>query len=64
MFTGIIREVGTVERLERRNGVVRLAVQAPKTAALVVPLESVAVNGVCLSAVDVRGQTLTFELIP
>lgn len=63
MFTGIIRELGTVERLERRNGLVRLRVYAPKTAATVARLESVAINGVCLSAVDVRGQTLMFELI-
>ena len=63
MFTGIVRELGTVVRMERRNGLLRLGLSAPQTAARVQRLESVAVNGVCLSVVDVRGHTLTFELI-
>lgn len=64
MFTGIIREVGTVLRRERRGGLIRLAVGAPATAARIEPLESVAVNGVCLSVVQVRHGTLFFEVIP
>ena len=64
MFTGIIRELGTVTRNERRNGVVRLTVQAPKTAAKIAPLESIAVNGVCLSAVRVERGAMAFEVIP
>lgn len=63
MFTGIIRELGTVVRMERRNGLLRLGLSAPQTATGVQRLESVAVNGVCLSVVDVRQHTLTFELI-
>ena len=64
MFTGIIQELGTVARVERRKGLVRLAVQAPKTAARVGPMESVSVSGTCLTVVDVRDGTLAFEMIP
>lgn len=64
MFTGIIREIGTVVRRERRGGVIRLSVGAPATAARVEPLESVSVNGVCLSVVQVRQGSLIFEVIP
>jgi len=64
MFTGIIRETGTILRVERANGVARLTVHAPKTASRVGRLESVAVHGVCLSVVDVRRQAMLFEVIP
>jgi riboflavin synthase alpha subunit len=64
MFTGIIRELGTVAHIRRANGLVRLGIAAPKAAARVGPLESVAIDGVCLSVVHVEGALLTFELIP
>ena len=64
MFTGIIQEFGVVERVERRDGVVRLVVRAPKTAARVGPMESVSVSGACLTVTDVRNGTLAFEMIP
>lgn len=64
MFTGIIREVGTVERLARAGGVAQLAVRAPRTTAAVDLLESVAINGVCLSVVGRRQGCLVFEVIP
>lgn len=64
MFTGIVRELGIVSRIERRAGLVRLSIQAPKTASLVQPMESVAVSGVCLSVVWMRGETVQFEVIP
>ncbi len=63
MFTGIIQEVGTLGRMERSGGLVRLTVHAPKTASRVRPLESVAVDGVCLTVVRVREAALTFEVI-
>jgi riboflavin synthase len=71
MFTGIVQELGTVYSLERarRSGkraddVDRLHVFAPKTAAGLVPGESVAINGACLSVVSVRQGAMTFEIIP
>ena len=64
MFTGIIQEVGTIARVERSKGLVRLTIYAPKTASRVGPVESVAVNGVCLSVIGVRDGAISFELIP
>jgi riboflavin synthase len=63
MFTGIIQELGTVARVERSKGLLRLSVHAPKVASKVGPLESVAVSGVCLSVINVRQGTMTFEVI-
>lgn len=63
MFTGIIQERGTVARVERAKGLIRLSIHAPKTASNVGRLESVAVSGVCLSVVNLRYGTMTFEVI-
>ncbi len=52
MFTGIITEIGTVTRLQP-GGVARLRVEAPLTAAGLDVGGSVAVNGACLTAVEV-----------
>lgn len=64
MFTGIIRELGTIVARERANGIHRLRVHAPALCRGVGVGESVAVNGVCLSAVQIRQGTMTFEIIP
>ena len=64
MFTGIIRELGTVVARERARGVHRLRIHAPALSRGLGVGESVAVNGVCLSAVQIRQGTVTFEVIP
>jgi riboflavin synthase len=63
MFTGIIQELGTVARVERAKGVVRLSLHAPRAASQLRRLESVAVNGVCLSVVSARQGTIVCEMI-
>jgi len=57
MFTGLIHELGTVERFESTSGGARLHVELPLTTDLVAG-ESVAINGVCLTALN--GSTSTF----
>lgn len=49
MFTGLIREVGSVERIDRGSDGARLAIAA-ELAAELEPGDSVAVSGVCLTA--------------
>jgi riboflavin synthase len=52
MFTGIIQSVGTVRRLEPRGGDMRLGIATGKLPMAGVALgDSIAVNGVCLTAV-------------
>jgi riboflavin synthase len=71
MFTGIIREVGTVESVERTDGGARIRVRAGVAAELRGG-DSVSVNGVCLTAVsagdggfeaDVMNQTLSLTTL-
>ncbi|MGQ9831631.1 MAG: riboflavin synthase [Thermochromatium sp.] len=52
MFTGIIRAVGLIQRLEPSGGDLRLSVDAGKLSLdTVAPGDSIAVNGVCLTVV-------------
>ena len=62
MFTGIVRERGRVEAVERAEGM-RLRVRAPATAAAAGVGDSVAVNGVCLTATEVVGALLAFDAV-
>ena len=53
MFTGIIEQTGTLISLADRGGVRRLTVEAPGMAARLREGDSLAVSGVCLTALDV-----------
>jgi len=64
MFTGIVQELGVVTAVTRGRQADRLRIRAPKTSEGLALGESVAVNGVCLSAVHVRRDALEFETIP
>jgi riboflavin synthase len=56
MFTGIIQAVGILTHLEARGGDVRLRIRTGKLDLADVRLgDSIAVNGVCLTAVDLPG---------
>ncbi len=52
MFTGIIEQTGTLVRVEPRGGVHRITVEAPGIADRLREGDSLAVSGVCLTALD------------
>jgi riboflavin synthase len=53
MFTGIIEDVGTISRLDKRGDDARISIQVGKLDMSDVALgDSIAVNGVCLTAVE------------
>ena len=64
MFTGIVREVGRVEAVEERGDSVRLTVRAPETAVATKVGDSIALAGVCLTAVEVADSTMAFDAVP
>jgi riboflavin synthase len=64
VFTGIVRELGNVESVDRSSEAVRLRVRAPATAAEAGVGDSVSVNGVCLTAVEVSDGELAFDAVP
>jgi riboflavin synthase len=64
MFTGIIEEVGTVRAVERRGDVLRVRIAAGALIADMPRGGSIAVNGCCLTAVEVGGGEFASELTP
>jgi riboflavin synthase len=63
MFSGIVARVGTIERVERGPGGLRLTVRAAFAPAPE-PGQSVAVNGVCLTVDRVDGDRIEFVAVP
>jgi riboflavin synthase len=64
MFTGIVEELGTVESLEARGAGARLKVRCAIVGADLTEGASIAVNGVCLTAVDLRPGAFSADLAP
>src|SRR5262245_53637687 len=64
MFTGIVRELGTVVAATGGDAGRRLEIEAPRTAPLVELGGSVSVNGVCLTAESVDDSVLAFHAVP
>ena len=60
MFTGIVRELGTVDAFDGS----RLVVAAPETAASAAVGDSVALVGVCLTVVANEDGRLAFDAVP
>ncbi|EFK53893.1 riboflavin synthase [Corynebacterium genitalium ATCC 33030] len=63
MFTGLVEEVGSVEKLERLDEAVRLTVRGPKVTADAQPGDSIAVDGVCLTVVEAAGDVFTADVM-
>ena len=63
MFTGIIEELGTVKAIVRKGSITSLSVQAGKCGEDAKIGDSLAVNGVCLTAVKIDKDVLIFELL-
>jgi len=64
MFTGLIREVGDVVSIEGGAAGVRLVISAPETAAAAALGDSVSIDGVCLTVVDVGDGRFAFDAVP
>ncbi len=62
MFTGIIEEVGRIARLEDAGGTRRLTVAASEVTRELKKGDSVAVSGVCLTAVEISAQSFRADL--
>ena len=64
MFTGIIEELGAVESIAGRTAGGRLKVRCQTVLADMTEGASIAVNGVCLTAVDLRTDSFSADLAP
>jgi riboflavin synthase len=64
MFTGIIEELGAVESLVARTAGARLKVRCSTVMEGMKEGASIAVNGVCLTAVDLRPDGFFADMAP
>ncbi|MDJ0792405.1 MAG: riboflavin synthase [Acidimicrobiia bacterium] len=64
MFTGIVTELGSVHTVDRSADVVRIRIDAPGTVDGLTLGDSVAVNGVCLTVVDMGDGAFSVEAVP
>ena len=62
MFTGLIQAVGTIAAREEREGTMRLTVQSAVLAPQLAVGDSIAVSGVCLTAIEPGGELFFAEL--
>jgi len=64
MFTGIVEEVGKVTRIEQRGENRRITIAAERTPKELGTGNSVAVSGVCLTALDIKPGSFCADLAP
>lgn len=64
MFTGIIEEVGTVRAFDHHASGARLVISSERVLVDLPVGGSIAVNGVCLTAIDLTGTSFAADLSP
>jgi riboflavin synthase len=64
MFTGIVEEVGRVTGIEQQGENRRITVAAANAPRELKPGDSVAVSGVCLTALDIKAGSFCADLAP
>ena len=62
MFTGIVEEVGKVTSIREERGTRRMTVSASNLIKELKAGDSIAVSGVCLTAVDLKPNSVGFDL--
>lgn len=62
MFTGLVEATGTLLALTPREGATRITIGAPGVAAKLRMGDSVAVSGVCLTALDIEAERFSADL--
>jgi len=64
MFTGLIEELGTIQAIETLDAGIRLTVSASLVTSDVSHGDSIAVNGVCLTALDISPSSFAADVSP
>ena len=63
MFTGIIRELGLVNRVVKKSGTTAVEIESTILISELEPGASIAVNGVCLTVTGKRTQSFTVDIV-
>ena len=62
MFTGIIVEMGEVTSVQKKRGIVHLFLNSSEILRDAKIGDSISVNGTCLTLVEIKGNTMRFDL--
>lgn len=63
MFTGIVEELGRVAAIEPQTDAIRLTIEGPLAVSDAHRGDSISVNGVCLTAIELEGNTFTADVM-
>jgi len=63
LFTGIIEQLGTIKSIESKENLIVLKVDTSSLAKKIKLGDSVAINGVCLTATNKKGSVVSFDLM-
>lgn len=64
MFTGIIEELGRVKNIFKGANATNITVECTKVLEDTIIGDSIAVNGICLTVTDIKGQSFSAEIMP
>lgn len=64
MFTGIVEEIGTVSTIQQGSNSLRMSIRCTKVLKDIKMGDSIAVNGVCLTASDISGSQFSADVMP
>ena len=62
MFTGLILGLGEVSAINKKNGGAILIIKSAEVAEGAELGDSISINGTCLTVVEIKGETLAFDL--
>ena len=63
MFTGLVAELGTITAIDKGESSAVFTVAAPGLISQIALGDSVAVNGVCLTATSIMGDSFTADVM-
>jgi riboflavin synthase len=63
MFTGIVEELGRVAAIEPQPDAIRITIEGPLAVSDANRGDSISVNGVCLTAIELEGDTFTADVM-
>lgn len=63
MFTGLIKDIGTIESVTSNSEGKEFVIKAPKLYHEIQIDDSVATNGVCLTATEIKGETFKIQAV-
>jgi len=62
LFTGLIVEMGEIVSLSKKENGARLVLQAKTLVPDTALGDSISINGTCLTVIEIKGNTLSFDL--